>query len=893
MNWKTLREFIPLMPVTSGEDDCVMSKRGDITFAWRVYLPVAYTVNEAGYDSIISSFMQAYKLLPAYCVVHKQDIFKYDSYKAKLSGHFLEDSYERHFDGRRYLNGYSYIFLTFSSKSVIEAKSSSSGFLRNLSVRPPKPDEIRNAASVAQQFEAVLQNNPLLMLEPLKAADFIRRGEHGEDVGLLPEYLNFFGTADMNYPLEFESSHIRYGDDIMAKAWYVEDADAYPGTVNSVNIVSGMSLGSVPVTLSGGAPIGFDLKIPHVVNRYVLTLPRKTVEQELEQKKKLMTSFSLYSASCRVNAQELEYYLDENARNGLVTVKCFTDVIAWGHPSEIDHIRSQVKTAFSNLNMTVSEEMKTMPLLYYAGIPGAAAELGYDYYMTSEMNGFLCHGLWDGYDFGIKGGVVKVCDRNRMIPFSIDMQSVARDKGYVDNLNILVVGPSGSGKSFAVNHLVRNFYYSGQHIFIIDIGKSYEGICRVVSEETGGRDGIYNSYDPEHPLSFNPFKGRKHWGETDAEGEMVSSGHDFFMSLLKTMYQPKDGWSKNQTGILEAFTEDFFKIWDNGYDDRLVETLLQAHVNTMRARAEKDKKRFSEKKTRMTWMNPLPEIFTDGREDREPIFDDFYKFITMVVSPLVMDGSYSMGEISVTSEMFDVNGFGASLVKYKKDGLYGFLLNAEQEKDYFSSRLTVYEVEMIKDNEDLFPIWVLSIIHSFEEKMRTLTCPKVMVIEEAWSAIARPEMSSFIVWLWRTARKFRTSAMVVTQSLSDLMSSDIVKDAIIQNTSTKIFLDQRKNANNFTESAKTLAFNPMNVGLVLSINTKLNPDYVYKEGFFGIGEQYSNVFGIEVSLEEALTYESEFKKKEPVFNLAREKGSFIEAVKEIAAEMRSRQYKKS
>ena len=313
----------------------------------------------------------------------------------------------------------------------------------------------------------------------------------------------------------------------------------------------------------------------------------------------------------------------------------------------------------------------------------------------------------------------------------------------------------------------------------------------------------------------------------------------------------------------------------------------------MRARAEKDKKRFSEKKTRMTWMNPLPEIFTDGREDREPIFDDFYKFITMVVSPLVMDGSYSMGEISVTSEMFDVNGFGASLVKYKKDGLYGFLLNAEQEKDYFSSRLTVYEVEMIKDNEDLFPIWVLSIIHSFEEKMRTLTCPKVMVIEEAWSAIARPEMSSFIVWLWRTARKFRTSAMVVTQSLSDLMSSDIVKDAIIQNTSTKIFLDQRKNANNFTESAKTLAFNPMNVGLVLSINTKLNPDYVYKEGFFGIGEQYSNVFGIEVSLEEALTYESEFKKKEPVFNLAREKGSFIEAVKEIAAEMRSRQYKKS
>ena len=886
MDWKTLREFIPLMPIESPDDDCVMSRRGDITFAWRVYLPVAYTVNEAGYDSIISSFMQAYKLLPPYCVVHKQDIFKFDTYTPELTGNFLDDSYERHFDGRKYLNGYSYIFLTFSSKSVIETKNSGSGFFRSLSARPPKESDIRECASLAEQFESVLKNNPLLVLEALKASDFIRRGTHGEDAGLLPDYLNFFGDSDMNYPLEFEADHIRYGEDIMVKAWYVEDSDAYPGQARSVSIKNGMSVGNVPVMLSGGAPIGFGLKIPHIVNRYVLTLPRKSVEQELEQKKKLMTSFSLYSAPCRVNAQELDYYLDENARNGLVTVKCFTDIIAWGHPSEMDHIRSQIRTAFSDLNMSMSEERRTMPLLYYAGIPGAAAELGYDYYMTSEMNGFLCHGLWDGYDFGIKGGLIKVCDRNRMIPFNIDMQSLARKKGYVDNLNALVVGPSGSGKSFTMNHLVRNFYKSGQHIFIIDIGDSYEGICRVINEETCGRDGIYNSYDPEHPLSFNPFKGRKTWGEVDSEGEMTGSGLSFFMSLLKTMYQPKEGWTKNLTGILETFVDDFFNVWDNGWNKDLEEKLIQAYVNAMRARAEKDRKRFYEKKTRMSWMNPLPEIFTEGREEKDPVFDDFYRFVMMVVAPLVVDGSYRMGEIDVTSEMFDVNAFGASMVKYKKNGIYGFLLNAEEERDYFSSRLTVYEVDMIKDNEDLFPLWVLSIMHSFEEKMRTLTCPKVMIIEEAWSAIAKPEMANFIVWMWRTARKFSTSAIVVTQSLSDLMSSDIIKDAIIQNTSTKILLDQRKNANNFTESAKALAFNPMDVSLVLSINTSLNPDYRYKEGFFAIGEQYSNVFAIEVSTEEAIVYESDKPTKEPVFALAKKLGSYIEAVRQTAENIR-------
>ena len=123
MNWKELRDYIPVMKI---EDDCLVSKRGDLTYGWRVYLPVAYSVNEPGYDSIIATFLQAYKLLPPYCVVHKQDIFRYDIYHAEHNGEFLHDSYENHFEGRKYLNGYCYIFLTFSSKTTIEAKTGSS-----------------------------------------------------------------------------------------------------------------------------------------------------------------------------------------------------------------------------------------------------------------------------------------------------------------------------------------------------------------------------------------------------------------------------------------------------------------------------------------------------------------------------------------------------------------------------------------------------------------------------------------------------------------------------------------------------------------------------------------------------------------------------------------------
>jgi hypothetical protein len=131
-----------------------------------------------------------------------------------------------------------------------------------------------------------------------------------------------------------------------------------------------------------------------------------------------------------------------------------------------------------------------------------------------------------------------------------------------------------------------------------------------------------------------------------------------------------------------------------------------------------------------------------------------------------------------------------------------------------------------------------------------------------------------------------TSAVVVTQSLSDLVSSEIVKDAIIQNSSVKVMLDQRKNANNFEQSARVLGFSPKDIGLVLSVGRDLMPQYLYKEAFIAIGESYSNVYGIEVSLEEALAYESDKVKKKPLFDLAKETGSFIDAIRIQADKIR-------
>lgn len=868
------------------QDGCVVSKRGDLTWGWKIYLPVAYSVNEEGYDSIINTFERAFRVLPDWTVVHKQDVFRYDVYHARRQKEFLADCYERHFEGRRFLNGFCYIYVTFSNKSNVSTSIDSGGLLFDIKGKVPDDRLLRECAGAADTFSAILKSNSLLTVIPMSDDDWLGVGPNGEDTGVIADYLRFYSfDKSLSTDLQFRKDCIIRGDE-EAHIWYVRDGDAYPEQVSSVNYVDSLSSVSSEVFLSGGSPIGYELQIPHVVNRYLVKMPFAAINSELEQKRRFMNSFSLYSAACRQNEEELQEFLDDSAMTGLSAVKCFTDVIAWGSHDEIQEIRNKVVTAFSMLNMTVNEEGITCPSLHYAGIPSAGAELGWNYYMTGELVSFLCGGLWDGYDGGMKDGCIKLCDRSRLMPVTLDIQSAARERGYIDNMNAIVIGPSGSGKSFTMNTLVRNFYNHDEHIMIIDIGDSYEGLCSVIREETNGADGIYNTYDPEHPFSFNPFRGRKMWGQVDENGEEQSSGLSFFFSLVQTMYQPQGGWTAQATGILSQILKDFFNAWDNGYSDSLSDSLREAFVNARKLRSMKRKAKFDEDKVAAEFVDPLPSLFPAGHPE-DPLFDDFYRYVTQVVTPLILDDNYYYDGILVTRDMFSVDEFAIALGKFRMDGEYGFLLNSREEKDLFASRLTVFEVDKIKDNNDLFPLWILCILHSFEDKMRALPCQKVMVIEEAWSAIAKPTMANFIVWLWRTARKFRTSAIVVTQSLSDLVSSPIVKDAIIQNSSVKILLDQSKNAGKFKESADILALSEMDVKSVLSVGRSLNPHYKYKEGYFGIGESHGNVYAIEVSEEEALVYESDKTKKKPLFDRAAECGSFIEAVREMADEMRA------
>ena len=207
------------------------------------------------------------------------------------------------------------------------------------------------------------------------------------------------------------------------------------------------------------------------------------------------------------------------------------------------------------------------------------------------------------------------------------------------------------------------------------------------------------------------------------------------------------------------------------------------------------------------------------------------------------------------------------------------MLNAKENLSLLQQRFIVFELDNIKDHPILFPVVTIIIMEVFISKMRKLKgTRKMILIEEAWKAIAKEGMAEYIKYLFKTVRKFFGEAIVVTQEIEDIISSPVVKQAIINNSDCKILLDQSKYQNKFDQIQELLGLTEKEKALVLSINKANDPSKKYKEVFISLGGVLSKVFRTEVSPEEYMAYTTEEKEKVKVQEAAMRFGSIEKGI---------------
>ena len=792
-------------PVLNGGDGVILSKRGDICVGWEVQLPPAYRCNEAGYDSLVGTLAGAIALLPDYTIVHKQDIFMRKRYHAEKSSGFLEKAYEEHFDGREYLDHRCLLWLSFSSKKNV--RSGSSGLLGLTSPGLPSAAAIGRCLTAAEQFGAMLGGNSLLSLRRLTEEDVFG----ADKPGLLQDYLNFTdGGADVLSDIQVSPRALRIGDKSIVCHLFA-DLDQLPGEVASCKRNRDLSTENSAVMLSFLNDIGQALDCEHVVNWFCVKEPLKDIHGSLDSKRRQMQSMSARNAENRKYAEEINEYLETAAVQQMSTVRCHLNVFS------VDE--NATTTAISKLGITPVRDTANAPAQFWTSIPGNESGLAFSEYMTMELQSSLCLNLFDGFDMGIADGVLKMSDRIRLVPQRFDIQEKALDAGLIENYNVFLLGPSGSGKSFFMNKYLRSCYVAGQHCFLIDVGDSYRGLCHIIKEESGGKDGTYYTFEKGKPISFNPFRNVKRFSQADSEAM------NFLFTLMVTLWKNgKVEISSSAEKYVRESISAFLRQWDQVFD---------------------------------------------------PVFNDYFEFVRDVFGDLLR--AEDAGK-----EYFDLKDYLISLEQFYKGGPYDYLLNSNESVNILEDRFVVFEIDHIKGDPVIYPITTLVIMDAFMEKMTSNSDFKVMCIEEAWKAIMGTQMATYMLELWKTARKHRTAAMVVTQELKDITSSPIIKDSIVENSGVKILLDQTKYLNRFEELAAQLSLSEDDKGMVLSLNRLKIPGAGGREVFFNLGNKKSFVMRLEVSPEERIAFSSAKKDKERLAKAVEKSGgSYIKAIKKL------------
>lgn len=543
-----------------------------------------------------------------------------------------------------------------------------------------------------------------------------------------------------------------------------------------------------------------------------------------------MLSLSKYSRSNAVNQEWTEMYLDEAHTKGVLPVRCHCNVIAWAEDAEeFRRIRNDTGSQLAMMECTPRYNTIDTPVIYWAGIPGNAGDFPSEESFYTFLEQAVC--LFAGetnYRNSPSPFGIRLADRQNGIPVHVDISDLPMKRGIITNRNKFILGPSGSGKSFFTNHLVRQYYEQGAHILLVDTGNSYQGLCRMIHDRTNGKDGIYITYEEDNPISFNPFYTES--GKFDVEKR------DSINTLILTLWKREDESPK-----------------------RSEEVALSGAVNA--------------------YIRKISE-----NRNIRPDFNGFYEFVTE-------DYRRMIEEKKVREKDFDIDGFLNVLEPFYRGGDYDFLLNSDKELDLTGKRFIVFELDNISSNKVLLPVVTLIIMETFIAKMRRLKgIRKMILIEECWKALMSANMSEYIKYLFKTVRKYFGEAVVVTQEVDDIISSPIVKEAIINNSDCKILLDQRKYINKFEHIQRLLGLTEKEKGQILSINQANHPGRFYREVWIGLGGTCSAVYATEVSEEEYFTFTTEESEKLEVQRIAGgPEGSLEGAIRRLAEKKREEQ----
>ena len=800
------------------------TKSGEYSAVLRMENPVQkYSANIDSYYEFSHLFTAIAQTLGEGYAIHKQDIISRKEFKNEDGDkhEFLSESYFRYFKGRVYTDSATYITITQESKKS-RLLSFDNKKWRDFLVKIRKVQDQLKDAGIAAHF-----------LNKEEASEYVDRFFA----------MNFKDKIVSMSNFKVDEESVDMGDK-RCKVYSLVDVDCanLPSAIRPFTNIE-VNNTSMPVDLMSlvdnipGAEV--------VVYNQIVYMPNQKRELALLDKKKNRHA-SMPNPSNQMAVEDIKRVQEVVAKeNKQLVYTHYNFVVGVSPDTDLQKCTNHLENSFGRMGIHISKRAYNQLELFVNSFPGNC------YGMSDEYDRFLTLGdaasclmykekIQHSEDTPLK---VYYTDRQG-VPVAIDITGKEGRNKLTDNSNFFCLGPSGSGKSFHMNSVVRQLWEQNTDVVMVDTGNSYEGLCEYVG-------GKYISYTEEKPITMNPFRINREELNVEKTG--------FLKNLVLLIWKGSQGTvTKTEDRLIDQVITEYYDTYFNGFTgftpplredlrkSLIIDDRNRSHQNPDETEAQREER--------------LERTINQIEQRRKELkveslsFNTFYEFSVQRIPDICSENS--IGGIDISTYRYMMKDF-------YRGGNHDKTLNENMDSSLFDETFIVFEIDAIKDDPLLFPIVTLIIMDVFLQKMRIKKNRKVLVIEEAWKAIASPLMAEYIKYLYKTARKFWASVGVVTQEIQDIIGSEIVKEAIINNSDVVMLLDQSKFKERFDTIKSILGLTDVDCKKIFTINRLENKDgrSFFREVFIRRGST-SNVYGVEEPHECYMTYTTERAEKE-------------------------------
>ena len=748
------------------------TKTGEYSAILKLENPVQkYSANIDNYYEFTNLLTALAQTLGEGYAIHKQDVFIRKQFHDETNDNheFLSESYFRYFTGRTYTDVQTYLIITQENKKS-RIFSFDSKKWRDFLVKIHKVKDQLKDSGVDSAY-----------LDGATARVYVDRYFSMNFTDKIVSMTNF----------KVDDECISMGNK-RCKVYSLVDVDCInlPGVIRPYTNIE-VNNTSMPVDL-----VSVVDNIPlaeTVIYNQMIFMPNQKRELSLLDKKKNRHA-SMPNPSNLIAVEDIKKVQDVIAReNKQLVYAHFNIVVSLPIDEDIQKCTNHLENAFGRMGIHISKRAYNQLELFVNSFPGNCYCMNPDYDRFLTLSDAATCLMYKEHIQHSEDTPLKVYYTDRQgVPVAIDISGKEGKNKITDNSNFFILGPSGSGKSFFTNSMVRQLWEQNTDVVLVDTGNSYEGLCDYVN-------GKYISYTEEHPITMNPFAINRE--------ELNIEKIGFLKNLVMLIWKGTNG-----------------KITKT--EDHLIEDVITEYYDAH---------------------------FRLGKV-KELSFNTFYEYSTKRIPEIVRDNNL---------DGIDLATYNYLLKDFYKGGNHELTLNENLDTALFDETFIVFEIDSIKDDPLLFPLVTLIIMDVFIQKMRIKKNRKVLVIEEAWKAIASPMMAEYIKYLYKTARKFWASVGVVTQEIQDIVGSPIVKEAIINNSDVIMLLDQSKFKERFDEIKAILGLTEVDCRKIFTINRLENKEgrSFFREVFIRRG-QNAAVFGVEEPHECYMTYTTERAEKE-------------------------------